>query len=233
METKLKLVFQNPKLRLAVKTLVFAFLLGTLSSGRLGFFPILFFGICAGFLYAIPFFRTFELGGPFILLLAEVIMTVQTFSSGIVPMLYFAVLFYLILGIKDLALVDRESWQRVLVLLLSYPLFIMFFYYPGTSEFLRLFGIFIGFVILMKQVIVHRAARWLVSFLGLQIAWAISLLPIGFLSQSGLAALSWILLADIAYYHQEHKLTKRTVLIHGTLLTTLTLLVFVFSRWGV
>ncbi len=88
-------------------------------------------------------------------------------------------------------------------------------------------------LVLTKGVFLRRMQSWLVSALSLEVTWALLFLPVGFISQAGIAALFYFLIMDLVYHHLEARVTKKIVLMHVTMLVLLTLFVFALSRWGI
>lgn len=236
MEIKLKSVFQSHKLRLAVKALLFAVILAALKSGSLGFWPIVLFFVGSIVIYSAPFFRTLDLITPLLVLCVDALLFMFTLGNNHYSWIfvaYFAALFYIILGIKELAFVGRDNWQRVLALGLVYPMLLMLFYYSQSMSALWLVGVFVVLLALTRGIIGHRLPSWLISLISLELAWASSLLPVGFISQAGIASLSYFILIDISRYYVENRLNKRVLLMHVTLFVLLVLIIFGFSRWGI
>ena len=236
METRLKSVLWNPKLRLAHKALAFAVFLWLLRAGDFKFWPTLAFLTIAAALYLTPLFRTLETGSAFLILLVITWLTLKTFGDPFyfsIAAIYFTALFYLILGTKDLAFVKRDDWQRILALGLSYPAYLLFFYYLDASMLIKIAALFMAVLIITKSVLKHRLASWLISLLAVEIAWVTLFLPVGFISQASLASLFYFGMLDITYHIRENRLTKKIVMAHVTILILLIISVFASSRWGI
>lgn len=230
------MVFQNPKLRLLHKAVAFAFFLWVLRSGDFSFWSVSIFFVATIFLYATPLFRAIEIAPFFSVFLFVAFLTLRAISHPyyfFLAAIYFTGIFYLIIGMKELTFVDREDWQRVLALAIAYPAYLLFFYYYDSGLMIKFFSLFLGLFTLSKAVLRQSLPSWLVSFLALEITWATLFLPIGFLSQAGVVAISYFSLLDTTYHFLEGRLTKKIIMIHVTLLSVLTLLVAAFSSWGV
>ncbi len=236
METKLKSVLRNPQLRLGFKSAVFGALL-------LFAHPLVFLAGGA-FLYLKPIFRTFEMIGPFILLTGISLLLAKTtvggyyfFLSGV----YSAVIFYLILGVKDLIFVRRADWHRVLNLALAYGAFLLFFYYSQEFFLAKILTLFFVTLFLLRIFSAiggsafggkKRLVYWLLAFLILEAVWAVSFLPIGFVNSAGIVALVYFTLTDLSLRYLENKLTRRKILTDATIFVLLLLAIFAFSRWS-
>lgn len=227
METKLKLVFQNPRLQLALKAAVFGLLLA--------FAHPLIFLAGAMILYGRPLFRTVEFLEPFIVLL--VVSLILTWSAGGGLFLYLSVaystfLFFLILGVKNLVFVQRDNWHRVLNMALAYEAFILFFYYNKEFFVAQLVLIFTVIFFLLRDLFKKRTIYWLLGLLVLEAVWGIGLLPIGFVNSANIALLAYFFLSDLALHHSANTLTRRKILTDATIFTLLLLVIFIFSRWS-
>lgn len=227
MAIKLKSVFQNPQLQLGLKSVVYGALL-------LFTHPIIFI-VGAVLLYARPLFRTFEMLGSLALLLGVSIILTNTavsepyfFLSGV----YASILFYLILGVKDLVFVHRAGWHRVLNLGLVYAIFLLFFYHSQDFFLVKILLVFFAILLLLRELFKKRLTYWLLSLLMIEAVWAISLLPIGFINFANISALTYFILTDLAIHHANNNLTRRRILIDATLFILLFLAILAFSRWS-
>lgn len=234
MATKLKLVFRSQKLKLALKALIFAGLL--FLAGWTGFnpLPISLFLVGAVFLYASPLFKTVELIKPFAVLL---VVSLWSFSSvsgwfSILALGYLGALFYLLLGVKEIVFLQRATWYRVLNVGLAYSLFLLFFYHGQATYWLRAILLFLALILLLGDFLKKRPVYWLLALVLLEIAWALGLLPIGFIGAANLALLVYFILVDFVRRQVDGELTKRVILINVTLFTVLLIVVFGLSRWG-
>ncbi len=236
MAIKLKSVLRNPKLRLALKALVFAGFFQLIKLGDFGFWPVLLFTAATIFFYSVPLFRTLELMSVLLVFFADALLISWTFLASSyfsLLTLYFAAVFYLILGVKDLAFTNREVWYRILNVALAYPAFILFFYNSQSALLPKTVLIFLATLILVKSVINKKIAVWLITFLTLEILWAISLLPIGFINSANLALLVYFALIDLAYhYYVSKNLSHRKILTNSTVFLIVVLLILGFSRWS-
>lgn len=235
MEQKLKLVFRSLTLRLAFKAGVFAGLLFLLKIWDFGLIPILIFLIASAVLYAKPFFKTFELITPFFALLAISLISSRLLAES--PyfgflIVFLAFLFYLILGIKDLALIQRTSWHRFVNISLAYTALLIFFYTNQEHFLPKILFLFLIIFLLLRNLIRKRLIYWLTAFLILESAWAISLLPIGFISSANLGILIYFIITDLALLNIEGALTRKKILIDTSIFIIILLAILALSRWG-
>jgi hypothetical protein len=160
-------------------------------------------------------------------------LVVSLFFADSPPfVIYFSLLFYLILGVKDLVFIKREEWHRVLNLGLIYPIFILFFFHNQDFFVAKSLMVFLAAIFLLKDLLKNKLAHWLAAFLVLEAAWAISLLPIGYINSANLAALVYFILTDLILRHLAGTLTKRRILIDVSIFAILLVLILALSRWA-
>ena len=235
MATKLKLVLQNPKLRLAFKALAFAGLIILLRFQNFNLVSIALFAAGAIFLYIKPLFRTFELLLPFAVLAVVALLITNLIAWGVyfwIAVIYFTALFFILLGIKDLVVVRREFWRRFLNLALIYPVFLLFFFQNETSYGIKILLLFLALLILLKELLKKRLPTWVLALFLIEGVWAIALLPLGFISAANLAVLTYWTLTEFAINYQTGLLTRHRVLTHATIFVVLLVLIFAFSKWS-
>lgn len=235
METKLKSVLKNPTLLLAFKAGLFGVFLFLVGVAQFKISAVLIFLVVALLIYTRPLFRTFEFLTPLIILLTVSLMGVVLSSNTIYffPVIaFFSYLFFLILGLKDLALIRRADWHRFLNLSLAYSVFLLFFNY--TQEFFlpRLLLLFLATLFLLGDLLKKRIFYWLLALLIIEAAWAIGLLPIGFISAATLLLLVYSALTDVAVHYLGGNLPRRRILANTSIFVLLLLLIFAFARWS-
>ena len=236
MEIKLKSVLRNPKSKLAFKALIFAGLLSLVAIGNFSWLVVVFLIVGSPILYSRPLFRTVDLIWPLLALITLALLSLWVLIGSaywLFAVTYFAILFYLILGIKDLAFISRVGWNQVLVLGLAYPAILLFFYYNQEFFWWKSLALFLAMLILLRYLIGRRVVAWLMAFMALEIVWAVGLLPIGFLSSANLAITFYFVLADLAFHQYiVGNLQKQRILTDITIAAILVMLVFAFSRWS-
>lgn len=237
METKLKSIFGRIHWSLALKAAIFS----------LGWFflPFWAFLLIALYFYFSPLFRPLTLALPFSLL----ILFAAAEPKGVPLAVFFAVLFYLILGIKDLILINRKESYEALVLLLSFLMFVTFFvrldggidlralpYSLATvTAFVFLALCFLRYDLGFEEKNVRRRRNIALGLTGI-LLWQISLaalfLPINFLYQAAIlflaAAMALTLMAD--YF--ANRLSRQRILVDFSI--ALVVLVFILgsASWG-
>lgn len=235
METKLRLVFLSPQSTLAYKALAFGCFFALAKMGGFSLFSLALFAAVSIFLYTRPLFRTFELAGTFLVLIFSSVVFSLTFSDPIdlwFAVAYFSALFYILVGIKDLILINREGWKIVLSFALAYPAFLMFFYHSQSHFWLKLPLLFAVLLFLSKDFLKKRIVFWIAAFLSFQVAWASDFLPIGFVSSANLSMLFYALTISYCDQYLRGLLSRRYITTSFSVFVVLLVAIFVFSSWG-
>ncbi len=131
MVEKLKSVWRIVQLQLVLKSLIFAGLLFWVKTSQFSILPIFWFVLMSFVLY----FRNHAQNNleniySFLALLLTALFGIGLLSHAqfILPaILFFTVLFYLILGIKEFSFVRRYDWNSVKNILLIYSVFLVYF----------------------------------------------------------------------------------------------------------
>lgn len=236
MATKLKLVFQNPQSALTFKAAIFAAFFILAKLGSFSFWPTAIFITAALLLYIRPFFRTFEMFGTLAALLVTSVLFGLTFLDAFdfyFAAVYFPILFYLVLGIKDLVLIQRDAWRSFLNFALAYPALLMFFYHNSGGFWWRIPLLFIILIFLSKDFLKKRLAFWISAFLSIQVAWAADFLPIGFVSSANLSLLFYASVISFIDSYLRGALNKRFILSLVSVFILLLMLILALSRWGI
>lgn len=239
METKLRSVLRSQQSKLLYKAVIFGGFLSLAKIGNLGLLPVLFFTAAAIFLYAQPLFKTFsQLRNFLILLVISILAARLTADIG-----YFAIiagaaslLFYLILGIKDLVLINRNFWQRILSFALFYSALLIFFYSNLGEWFLmKSILVFLVAALLTKNLQNNQGLiSWVSALIMLELVWVISLLPLTALNSANLALLGYFILIDRALIaYSEQGVSRKTALSDLTIFIVLFLLILATTKWGI
>lgn len=239
MDLKLKSVLRSQQSTLLFKALIFLGFLALVYIGNFKFIPILFFLVTAVFLYSKPIFNTFYLWASFFILLILALISPPSFLGAA----FYAFLFYIILGLKNLVFINRLNWHQALHLSLFYALFMIFWGASDGAPFLlKLAGVFAASLFLIREFFKMAAidfskrrvvASWVIALLITEAVWAISWLPIGFLNSSALALLMVFVLINLTLHHLKETLNKQVVLSAITLFVLSALLIFVTSKWRI
>ena len=239
MELRLKLVLQSQQSTLLFKALIFLGFLTLVYIGNFSLVPILFFLAIAIILYSKPIFNTFYFWASFLILLVVALNSPPSFFIAA----FYAFLFYIILGLKNLVFINRVNWHQALHLLLFYAMFMLFWGASDETTFLlRLVGVFVASVFLIREFFKVAAvdfskqrvvASWVLALLVVEIVWAISWLPIGFLNSAALAFLAVFTLINLTLHHFKGTLNKKIILSAITFFVLFALLIFIASKWRI
>lgn len=219
------------------------------------FFPFWLFILIALYLYFVPPSQAGRLGVPFLVLLILTYIEPANLWYAII----FALLFYCLLLIKDLLLIDRKSAFELLVLALSFFLFNSFYSNFGAAGFTAaamtyalltalLFGWLIHSFIncfserrnnedengeYRNKVRFHRIAGWLSFVLIWQFLIAGLFLPLNASYQSVIAFIAAILIADLLPEYCLAGLSRQKVLGTATTAFILLALVLASASWRI
>ena len=139
MARELRLLFQGRRSALVLKTLIFGFFLALVWVGGFSLTLSIFFIIAATAVYGSPSLNNFKYLASFLVILFSALFLSSRAAQGWASFLVFAafiLLFYLILGLKNLFLVYREKWHYLLVFCLIYALLLIFFLADKSSFFI-------------------------------------------------------------------------------------------------
>lgn len=252
MATRLKLLFQGRQSASALKALIFVGFLGLVKIGNFGVIPILFFLTAGLILYNRPFLKaSAHLTSFIVLILAAIFMLHRLDNAVLIAIFLFsaAFLFYIVLGLKNLLLVYRASWQYILGLSLFYFIFLIFFALDKSYFLWKEIGLaavnfflfkeFLGLIAqdakikgssrAMKNI---NLAAAIITLLMAEEFWLINLLPIGFLNSANLALISVFMLIDLTRCSWQDNFPRKTVLADITVFVLTTLLIFGISQWA-
>lgn len=197
------------------------------------------------YLYLIPWFRVGALAMPFIVLL---ILAFSTASGGFMAII-FAAIFYLILLVKDLIVLDRRALYEVIVLgliLLLLRAFYANFNQGATGSALLYAFIVAGAAALLfrnfiaavsgeatfeKRPQLVRVATWILFLLFVQLFIAGLLLPLDFTYQSTIIFLVVVLLVDLIAEYLFSGLSREKLLGVATVVGTLLVLILSSARF--
>lgn len=217
MEEKLKSILRPIPWSLILKAFLFA--LGWL------LLPFWLFIIFSLYLYLVPLFQAKVLALPFVFTLFLASLTQPHFWVAV----FFGVIFFFILGIKDLVFVDRRTSYGILAFVLMFVAifysFSRFDYGWDAAPFLWMLGLSAVFSLLLnnflKNYIGQESDRrlkntllGLVFLLFFESGLVILLLPITFLVQSALLFLIAVALFELSSDYFLKRLDARRVLIY-------------------
>lgn len=190
--------------------------------------PFWAFLIVAIALYFLPFFQVWKLFFPFVLTLILAFLV----PSGLWAALFLSALFFFILGVKDLVLIDRTAAFRFLLYIF---LFIAFFYsfsrfdYGLTAaSFFWFFLLSLLFAFLLGNFFIYsglgadkkRFRSVTLALLGLvlfELSLTILFLPLSFLTSTILVFFAAVILFELAADYFSGRLTSIRIMSYGTI----------------
>jgi hypothetical protein len=149
--------------------------------------------------------------------------------------------FFLILGIKNLFLIERPAFYFLLNNLFFFLIFLFFFGVDFRFPVVKYLLVFILAYLLTGEFLKFFIAgpsrrRFLFSavsaFIVVQAVWAVSLLPIGFLNSAALLLPVIFILGDFTIHHLDGSLSRRIALRNITILIAAAIIISAASRWG-
>jgi hypothetical protein len=153
----------------------------------------------------------------------------------------FGILFYVTLGLKDLVLIHRKEWFAVLSVSLLYAASSLFFtanvgnrFFTSALLLAVFFWLFIREYLVFHGSVRSRLLTVYVSTLTLllmQLAWIISLLPIGFSNAASLTTIATVVVTELLSRYVRGVLTARYVRLLLVFFVSLALLIFGVSDW--
>lgn len=236
MAITLKLSLRNHQLRLALKALVFAVFLTLARWFDFSIPATAIFLIVAAILYLRPIFQTpFYLPVFLILIIAGPLwLSYLPGYAAMIGVLVLSVLFYLLIGIKNLVLIERNAANLGLNLGLLYIVSLIFFLSHSAQPFyilLRLAGLFVASLFIAGGI--FKGRRWssvAVALLITEAAAVTVFLPIGFLASANLLFIvSWLMI-NFVYKYRQKFLTLREIIKDLVLSVALAALILIFSR---
>ena len=198
------------------------------------------FALVSLYFYFIPFFRNLELAIPF----AVVLFLAATEERNILLAIVFSVLFYFIIGIKDLVLINRHIFHQVLSLVAAFLLIVKFFslvsawnvYSVVYSLFISaaLFGLTSGVLVpgvranCKKNIILA-----VIAFISWQFLLVLTFLPLNRFYQSSLALVVITVLFELAFSYLSSELNRKRILTYFSIFLAFLVLILGLAQWGI
>jgi len=240
----LRLKFRIPaqQLALALKALVFGGFLGLAAIGDFSIIPVLFFVVAAIILYATPVFNTVAYSASFLALIIFSLGVHIHFSGAatLVLVLFSSLLFYMLIGLKNIYFTIRERWHYLYLLGISLLMFLVFFSADKSNIFfLQLAIVFITQFLLWREFFslntndidfLSPNALFLttavIAYLITQISWIAVVLPLGLLHAVNLSVLSLVILTDTVVKYLKSSLSRNAALMNVTIFIIFAILIF-------
>jgi len=233
------------QLSLFLKTFLFGGFLLFCGYGGFRIFDSLIFLAVAAALYSRPLLEKYPTKRAFLVMLPSAMLSLQMLdgSSLVFPAaLFFSIIFYILLGIKDLMFIRRSRLYYVSALMLFYSVFGLFFLADKSELFLLKYGlVFLAAYLLLREWLAlistfqfperERAAALLGAFLIAQLLWATALLPVGFLNSANLMLLFTFVIAELLVNHFLGTINRNFLIQQGVFFGILFAIIYWTSRW--
>ena len=209
--------------------------------------PFWLFLLIALYLYFVPMTGVEKVSVPFFVLLLITLLQKQSIVFAVI----FGVVFYFLLLVKDLIIIDRRSAYEIVMLVLSYLLVRGFFLNVGGSfgwwsltdsavaaaAVSALVGNFVKNFSVVPEDSVRdaRSFRRMLGWMTFLLTWQLLIvglfLPLNFLYQSAIIFLVAVIILDLVPQYVFGELTRVKVLATGTVLFALLVIVLSSARW--
>jgi hypothetical protein len=211
-------------------------------------FPFWLFFLIALYLYFVPLFQSQKLAMPFFVLLVLTYIEPQNFLF----LLIFAILFYCLLLIKDLLLIDRKSAYEFIIFVLAFFLFRDFYERFGAGIITGnalwygfLVAVLIGFLVggflrvfsspkdteRYNPQVSQRVATWLTFLLVWQFLILGLFLPLDFVYQSVIIFLIAVVVIDFIPEYYFGGISRQKLLTAGTAIFALLVVALTSVQW--
>lgn len=231
--------------KLGSKAVLFGAALALAGYNGVSWFGALLFIAVASVIYVRPFLEGYETKSAFAVLLATSLLAVNVAhgSALFLPLVFFfSLIFYWIVGIKDLLFIKRSRLYYVAALSLFYTMFALFFLSDISEMFLWKYGaVILGTYLLFREWLRlistfhfpqrERLAALLGAFLIAQLLWATALLPIGFINSADMMLLFTFVIAELLVNHFTGNISKNFLVQLLGISAALFLLIYWTSRW--
>jgi len=221
MAEKLRLVLRSPRLQLVPKVFFWSGFLGWFYLNQGSFWSWFFLAAASVYFYSQPLFNSRAQLRSFLVFMGMAPAVAKAAPLAL-PALPF--LFYLILGLKQLVLLNRELWRQFLNLALFYIIFLVLFSINPLNFRLAAGPAFLAIFLLWRDFFSTPASLAL-TLVNLELLWVIGLLPLGFLNAANLLWLMTFSLLETVGGRQWN--LKR-----GLVLAGLAFFILLTSRWS-
>ncbi len=230
---------------LALKSIVLGVLLFfAMATGKWFFIAVFLMAGC--YFYFVPNMNSRQFSASFLVILLFPAFLREFLDPGwfLTVSLAYMVAFFVLLGLKNLIFINRRPIYCFLNGVLVFTIFSLFFWSDRTGNFffVKYLLTFSTFLFLFKEFLNvsregHGAQKnnlfaWSISFLVLQIVWALSFLPINFLNAGALTLLIVLIFQDFVSGHLSGSIDRRLILRNITVFIVLALAIFGASSWS-
>ncbi len=205
------------------------------------FLPFWFFLLAAVYFYFVPFFQPLKLFIPFILTITAAVVVPYNFWFAV----FLGLLFFLLLGIKNLILVNRfENHQLMVFLLLFLIFFGLFSHFENWQRWtasIGLLGAGLSFFFLFEELAdysreLSKHKKILVAGLGSLFIWqeasVLIFLPLNHFYQTAILFLSAVIMTDMFLEYLAKKLDRTKILNDFSIFFVMVSIILASANWG-
>ncbi len=238
------MALKSPLLGSLFKTLVFGLLLYWINPATAGAFSILLFCVAALILYTRPLFNYASYLRSFLVLLGLSVILPRELAPAHqgISITISALIFYIVLGLKEMVIVRRYFWHRAIFAGLLYESILAAALYINGEYFLTplLMTALATFLIFSELVQANTLATSreafiagaILSFLLAQGFWVAGWLPLGFLSVVNLLALGGFIFQELMMYFYERSLNWKIIMWRLIVFVILAIVILFAAKWG-
>ncbi|OGZ52733.1 MAG: hypothetical protein A3B25_00870 [Candidatus Ryanbacteria bacterium RIFCSPLOWO2_01_FULL_48_26] len=237
MAEKLKSILKQIPWSLALRAFVFG------ASWLL--LPFWAFLLLSLYFYLFPFFQPVRFAVHFAIL----IFFMAAASLGFVAAVFFSIVFYLLLGLKDFRFTDRRSAYETFLILFVFMFASRFYFFFETRQgisplfYVLFFGIIFFFLsrglfgysaTSFELVLKNRSqvSRFILAVLLCQLMLGIAVLPLDFLYQTSFFFLSAVVLIESVFDYLYGVLTSRRLLANFSIFFVFVVIILGFAPWS-
>ncbi|MFA5386106.1 MAG: hypothetical protein WC297_00270 [Candidatus Paceibacterota bacterium] len=237
---RLKLASKIPPYPLIAKTLLIFLLLILANFHQSSFWAISAFIFFAVLFYFWPLLNSSDWLGYFLIFLTGSLITILSLDFSVIALiaiLGLTIIFFLLIGSKNLNLSGPQS----IFLLRSFLFLLIFFMFFSVNKaelfwlkYLALIAaIFIIFFGLLKNYPKKKLYTVALTFLLVQIVWAIGLLPIGFINQTALTLVFILIVEELIVCHFSGAFNYQNIVKNVMIVVVLMVLILALSKWTI
>lgn len=206
--------------------------------------------------YLQPVFKTLHYSASCMVLLAVALLLTSRFTitlpgnllyaSGLGQLAFaaaFAIIFFALLGIKNMTLSRRYGWYTLVYVALVYGVELLFFAWSRQLHAITGMLLLYAFIyVLVREYFVfygHTKGRLItviaatISVLAAQLAWVATSLPLTFSNSASLLTLIVLLATALIERYLRGALSARTLRFNGILFVILVVLIAIATRWTI
>ncbi len=245
----------GPLAPVIIKAVLFGLCLWYVQANNFAFWPVTLLAALSLVFYMQPVSKTFTFGTSFFLIVAlallltsrfVITLPIQLHAGSLGQLLFsaaFGFAFFMLMGVKNRILAQRREWHIVLFIGLIYGISLLFFVslvglHPWRN--VILLGLFTYLLyreyFSVQEHLKNRALTLItltLTLLTVELAWVISLFPLGFSKQASVLTLFAMMTASATDRYLRGSLTARFLRLSSALVLALMLVIFASAQWTI